>query len=242
MKKGVTLPLLVLAMAALSLTAISCKRKNAEALAAGVPALADDKAGVCLIGGLGVRAEVGKNAKFLSSLALGEGVKWTGSTQKDESGREYLKVELSDGKSGWVAASGLATGAQIGAMREESISYKRPDLLTASPLKIPVMTIVAVIQQKDDWFQIIGEAKKPLGWVRKDSVTVDKEDVTVATLATRKLREKDGLSLDKKIDAIVKISPNPDSFFIQKLREKAASAASEMAVPPPAPLDAPAQP
>jgi len=170
-------------------------------------------------------------------------VKWTGTTDKDETGREYVKVELSDGKTGWASASGIATGAQIGALKDDTTTYKRPDLVTASSQKVPFMTIVAVIQQKDAWFQVVGESKKPLGWVRKDAVTLDKEDVTVAILATKKLREKDGLDQAKKLEAIVKVSPNPTSFFIQKLRERASATAAAAPVPdaPPAPESTPSE-
>lgn len=236
MKTGISLSLLALSLAAISLTNVSCKRKNSEAIDAGVPALADDKSAVCMYDGLGVREAVGKNAKYMSSLALGESVKWTGATDKDETGREYLKVELSDGKTGWASASGIATGAQIGALKDDTTTYKRPDLVTAAAQKIPFMTIVAVIQQKDAWFQVVGESKRPLGWIRKDAVTVDKEDVTTAILATKKLRAKDGLDQAKKIEAIAQLAPNPTSYFIQKLRERASAA---VVAAQPAPVEAP---
>jgi acid phosphatase family membrane protein YuiD len=226
MNKGTCISCLVLSLAAMAFVNTSCKKKSPEAIAAEVTAPADDKTAVCMYDGMGVRDAIGKNAKYISSLALGESVKWTGATDKDESGREYLKVELSDGKSGWVSASGIATGAQIGAIKEDSVTYKRPDLVTATNQKLPLMTIVAVISQKDAWYQVVGESKKALGWVRKDSVTLEKEDVTVAILATKKLREKDGLDQVKKIEAIVQTTPNPNSFFIQKLKEQAAASAA----------------
>jgi len=238
-KKGTSLSLLALSLATLSVTSISCNRKKGAAVDAVVPVQVDDKTAVCMYDGLGVRESVGKNAKFLSSLTLGESVKWTGATNKDEAGREYVKVELSDGKIGWAPTSGIATGAQIGALKDDTVTYKRPDLVTASPQKLPFMTIVAVTQQKDAWFQVVGESKRALGWVRKDAVTLDKEDVTVAILATKKLREKDGLDPAKKLEAIVQLSPSPSSYFIQKLREKTLAAATAAEVKA-TPADAPA--
>lgn len=180
----------------------------------------DDKATVCLYDGLAVRSEIGKTGKYLSSLSLGETVKWTGTSDKDEAGKEYLKVELSDGKTGWVSANGMQTGARMGAVRDDTPTYKRPDPVTATNQKVAFMTIVAVAQQKDEWLQLVGEGKKQLGWVKKDTVTLDQEDVTNAILATKKLRQKDGLTLEQKIELIAKASPNPGSYFVQKLRER----------------------
>jgi hypothetical protein len=87
------------------------------------------------------------------------------------------------------------------------------------------MTIVAATQQKDNWVQVVGEGKRTMGWLDKEAVSLDREEVTAAILATRKLREKDGLDYAKKVDAILAASSNPSSFFLAKLRDRAASGA-----------------
>lgn len=242
MKKLVSLPCMTSVLVALSVLTASCSKTSGDAgaqgasspapgaVAAATAATTESKTAVCVYDGLGVRSEIGKNTKFISSLFLGETVKWTGITEKDEAGKDYLKVELSDGKTGWVSANGVQTGAQMGALREDAASYKRPDPLTATNQKITFMTIVAVTQQKDDWLQLVGESKKQLGWVKKDVVALDKEDVTNAILATKKLREKDGLDFAKKVEAIVKASPSPSSYFIQTLRQRATPAAAPATV------------
>lgn len=207
-----------------------CSKKGADAGIQAVPAnkpplaasaaTADANQAVCIYDGTGVRSEVGKKGKYVSSLSLGEAVRLSGAEEKDESGREFRKVELSDGSSGWVAATGIAAAARMGALRDDSPSYKRPDPLTASGQKIPFMTVVAVTQQKDEWLQLIGEGKKPLGWVKKDAVTLDADEVAVAILTTKKLREKDGLDRSRKVAAIIQASPNAASYFVQQLRER----------------------
>jgi hypothetical protein len=224
-----------LSLAACSIIAVtssvSCKKKGIDGGAPITPVV-EEKTAICLYDGLAVRATATKGGKFLSSLSLGETVRYTGDTDKDESGREYMKVELSDGKTGWALSLGLVPKAQIGAMKDDTIIYRRPDLVTATTQKIPFMTIVAVTQQKDTWLEVIGEGKRNLGWVRKDAVAQEKEDVTVAILASKKLKEKDNLDPAKKLEAIIGASPNPNSYFIQKLKERTASAAP---VVPPAP-------
>lgn len=231
MKRVAYLSQIVLAAIVVAAFSVSCKKKSGEGAAA-ISAVAEDKTAVCLYDGLAVRASAAKGGKYLSSLALGETVRWTGDTDKDEAGREYLKVELSDGKTGWALALGLVNNAKIGALKDDTVIYKRPDLVTATTQKIPFMAIVAITQQKDNWFEVVGEGRRALGWVRKEAVAQEKEDVTVAILATKKLKEKDGLDQAKKIEAIASTSPNPNSFFIQKLRERAAAAVAVAPVTP----------
>jgi len=223
MKRNVLLSLTILSLSGAMALSIACKRKQVDRAPDATP-VAEEKTAVCVIDGLGLRNAVGKSAKYVSSLALGESVKLVGDPEKDEAGKEWQKITLSDGKAGYVSCNGLVAGAQIGAIKDEAMVYKRPDLLTAQTNKVPFMTIVAVSQQKDQWLQAVGEGKKQIGWIRKDSVTLEKEDVTTAILATKKLREKDGLDQAKKIEAIAAAAPNPNSYFVQKLKEKAASA------------------
>ncbi|HNX94222.1 MAG TPA: SH3 domain-containing protein [Holophaga sp.] len=229
MKRMLSASMVAIALFGILGGAVACRHKRADMAPDAAP-MADEKSAVCLVDGLGLRNAVGKSAKYVASLALGETVKLVGDPEKDESGKDWQKIELSDGKSGYVSAAGLVANAQIGAVKDDATSYKRPDLLTASAQKVPFMTIVAVTQQKDSWLQVVGEGKRSLGWLRKDVVSLDKEDVTAAILATKKLRDKnDGLDPAKKVEAIVAAAPNPNGYFIQKLKERSASAP---AVPP----------
>ena len=225
MKPVLRLSLLSIALVS-ALLAPACKKKTAD----GATQLADDKSSVCIVNGLGVRATPSKTGKTLASLSLGESVKWLGGNEKDEGGRDYLKVALSDGQEGWVTASGLVTGAKVGAIMDDAVLYKRPDPLTATTQKVACMSIVAVIQEKDGWLQLVGEGHRSLGWAAKGSLTLDKGEVTTAILATKKLREKDGLDREAKIEAIARTAPNPDSAFIQKLRDRAAASAAPIAI------------
>lgn len=216
---------------------LACKRKSAQGpIAEGAnAAVQDEKQSICLLDGIGLRDVPGKGGKYLSSVSLGEQVRWTGDKEKDEAGKEYVKVELSDGKKGWTLAYGIITGSVLGAIKEETMLYRRPDVLTASNSKLPFMNLVAVRQEKDGWVEVISEGKRQSGWVKKESVLSDKENITVAVLATRKLREKDGLELNKKWEAILANTPYPASHFASVIRERAAAAATPVTAPMTAP-------
>lgn len=216
----------------LLVSGVACKRKAAQGQIAegGNAAVQDDKQSVCLLDGLGLRDVPGKGGKYISSVSLGEQVRWTGDKEKDEAGKDYVKVELSDGKKGWTSAYGIVTGSALGAIKDETVLYRRPDVLTASNQKLPFMNLVAVIQEKEGWIEVVSEGKRQSGWVKKETVLRDKENVTVAVLATRKLREKDGLELTKKWEAILANTPFPATHFASVIRERAAAAAAPVAV------------
>ena len=220
MQRSLRLSMLSVFLIASAMLPMACKRKAAD----GMMPLADDKTSICLFDGLGVRATAAKGGKFVASLSLGETVRWTGDRDKDENGKDYLKVTLSDGHEGWASAAGLVTGAKVGAVKDDTVLYKRPDPLTATAQKVLCMSIVAVIQEKDGWVQLVGEGRRTLGWVNTAVVAFEREEVTTAILATKKLRQKDGLDRAAKVEAIARLAPNPASPFIQRLRERAADA------------------
>jgi hypothetical protein len=229
MKMGFRTYWAVLLLAGVSVLGVACHQKDSVTLASGAAPAVDDKSGVCIYDGLAIRSTAAKTGKYVTSIMLGESVKCSGESNKDETGREFVKVELSDGKSGWASSFGIVPGAAIAAMSEDAVVYKRPDMLTATNQKIPFMTIIAVTQTKDDWVEATSEGKKLVGWVRKSSVALGKEDVMVAILATKKLREKDGLDHAQKIEAIVNNSPYPASAFIKKLKDQAVEQPSSAA-------------
>ena len=197
-----------------------CNRKGAPGATAAVK---DSKASVCLVDGIAIRETPAKSGKYIATVSMGEKVRWKGGPEKDSSGKEYIKIELSDGKTGWTSAYGIITGAALGVVKDDVSLFKRPDMLTASSRKVKFMTLVAITQEKDGWCQIITEGKRATGWIKKDDILQDDENVTAAILATRKLREKDGLDQAKKVEAIVASSPHPSSYLIQKLSELQAS-------------------
>lgn len=205
-----------------------CKRKGAPGATAAVE---DSKASVCLIDGIAIRDTPAKTGKYIATVSLGEKVKWKSGPQKDSAGKDYIKIELSDGKTGWTSSYGIITGAVIGVVKDDVSLFKRPDMLTASNQKLKFMTLVAITQEKDGWCQITSEGKRVTGWIKKDDILQDNENVTAAILATRKMREKDGLDQAKKVEAIIASSPHPSSNLIQTLRERQTATLDKAPVP-----------
>ncbi|NIT57775.1 MAG: SH3 domain-containing protein, partial [Aliifodinibius sp.] len=105
---------------------------------------------VCIWDKVPLRAEPRRDGKWLSSLSLGETVQWFGETAIDSSdkNREYLRIQLSDGKTGWASSYGLVKDSEVGAVKEATFLYRRPDLLTITDEKLESMDMVAVDEDK----------------------------------------------------------------------------------------------
>jgi hypothetical protein len=176
---------------------------------------------VCLWPDLAVRKEAGNNAKYLSSLSLGETVKLLGDEVVDSanSSRGFVKIELSDGKVGWVNKYCIVPNARAGAVKQEEIVNKRPDPLTSTGKKLQPMKLVAVSEPKDGWVEVVSEKRELSGWISESAVSVDPKDVTIAALASQK-----GISFNDtskvKIEKFIAESPYPDCYFVTALKEK----------------------
>jgi len=177
---------------------------------------------VCVFDGTPVREDPNKKGKFVSSMSLGESVKDLGGTATDaaDNNREYFNVELSDGKTGWAPSFGLVRNAVAGAIKEPAIIFKRPDMLTMTKDKFEPMEMVAIGQSKDEWAEVIGEAKKKQGWIKKEFITTAKEDIAVAVFALKKMREQSAATaMDRTMDIIAN-APFPESYFVQRLKQQ----------------------
>ena len=179
---------------------------------------------VCIWENGSLRVTPSVKGKWLSSLSLGETVYWLGESAIDSSSNrkiEYLKIQLSDSTTGWASRDVLVTNAKVGAIKEETLIYMRPDLVTLTDKQFTMMEMIAITQEKDEWVRVVGRHRNKKGWIRNDAVTVDKTDVTVAILATKILDKENNRSMNQKIQDIIAKSPYPDSFFVQKLKEMA---------------------
>jgi len=169
-----------------------------------------------------VRELPSKDGKWVSKLNLGETLYFLGEVAVDSSdnNREYLKVELSDGKVAWAMSYGLIINAKIAAVKESVPVYERPELVTLTKNEFNTMDILAIEESKDNWIKVVGENKKIKGWIKKDIVTENEEDVAVAILASKQLRYKNkDLNLDK-IEEFIENIPYKNSFFINYLKEQ----------------------
>ncbi len=181
------------------------------------------KQGVCVVNGTAVWTEASNKSRWLSSLALGETVQLEGKPVKDlkdPKQREYIKVKLSDGTGGYSSTWGIVQGAYVGVVQAVTKVYKRPDLLADSGKTFEVMAIVAVQEEKNGWLRVTGEEWGKSGWITKDSIRKDKEDVVTAVLLRKALRGKEKSMSRADLEQIIASLPDRDNFFVTKVLEK----------------------
>lgn len=133
--------------------------------------------------------------------------------------REYLYVELSDGKVAWANSYGLIVDSKIAALKEDIPIYKRPDLLTITEKTFDKMDVLAIEETKGEWIKVVGEKKKLLGWIKNNTVTESKEDVAFSIMVSKELKEKDGSLIIDKIEEFIEKTPYVNSIFISYLKE-----------------------
>ena len=139
--------------------------------------------------GLRTQPGRGKDAEWITSINFGELVTYTGEEQEVASeDRTYAKVELADGKSGWVNKYLLAVGAMRAVALQDIEVYQRPDLTTYDGDKFEEGEIFAVIEgDRKDWVEVLGKEREEKGWIRVNQAKykTDEIDVTVAILLDR---------------------------------------------------------
>jgi len=181
---------------------------------------AKELSAVCIWDGASLRDAPSKKAKWLSSISLGEKLIMLGDTAIDsaDNNREFYKVRLSDDKEGWAQAYPLALNAQPAAIIQKSVIHKRPDLLTSTNNAFEKMEMVAVVAEKNDWIEVIGNKREKSGWIKNQFVTYKKTDVAVAIKANKALGEKDQKLKEEKINEILDNSALSGSVFIEELQ------------------------
>ncbi|MEL6730839.1 MAG: SH3 domain-containing protein [Bacteroidota bacterium] len=142
-----------------------------------------DKA-ICLWGKAGLRdgAGRGKDLKYLATITFGEVVKLTGEAEEIEK-RNYLEMELSDGKSGWAYDYLFAVGGERAVAFSSIDIFKRPDITTITSKKLERGQIFAVVPSDEEgWMEVYGKEKKIEGWARltEDAYSTDEVDVALA--------------------------------------------------------------
>ena len=179
---------------------------------------------VCIWDGVPVRETPSKDGKWISKISLGETLYYLGEMAVDsaDSNREYIKVELSDGKVAWARSYGLVIEGKIAAIKDNVPVYERPDLLTLTKKEFYKMDVLAIEETKEDWIKVIGKERKIKGWIKSDVVTENKEDIAVAIMASKQLINKDNEIIVEKIEEFIEELPYENSIFIEYLKEKLA--------------------
>lgn len=168
----------------------------------------------------------GKGIKYLATINFGEVVTLTGEEKQIEGdSRNYIEMQLSDGKVGWSYDYLFALDALRAAALQDIELYKRPDLTTFAGKKFERGEIFAVKSgDRDDWVEVLGKEKKKEGWIRKDAVkySTDEIDVTVAILIDRAVNESDPTKREEALKQIAENSTFSSSPMLSLVDEKLA--------------------
>lgn len=189
-----------------------------------VPAANEIQLGICLWPQAGLRSMPGrgKDAKWIAGMSFGEVVTLTG--KSEEAGeRNYLEMELSDGKVGWSYDYLFAVNAQRAAATGAVDVYSRPDLTTFDGKQFERGEIFAVVNDSDTegWMEVFGQEKKTKGWIKENTnFSTDEVDVNVAIMFSRALLEKNPISMAEKLENLTKNTLFGESPLMNIVNEK----------------------
>jgi len=182
---------------------------------------------VCIWDKISVRETPSKDGKWLTSLNLGEKCNYLNETKEVNEGNKivkYLKVELQDGKTGWVQSDFIVIDGVPGVIINDAPVYNRPDLLTKTDKIFSKFDIVGVAKSQQDFYEVHGKRKNgkwiESGWVKKSNVSLSDADIVLAKFASKALSIEDPI---KRKKAIKEILDNPDftySIFFEDLRKE----------------------
>ncbi|MEN8122373.1 MAG: SH3 domain-containing protein [Bacteroidota bacterium] len=179
---------------------------------------------VCIWKTVSLRKAHTAQSDYITSIYLGETATYMGITETDttvKKGKDYAKIELVDGTTGWVDDRFIAIDAAPYAVKGISKLYKRPDILTATKKEYDKMQFVVVLETKGEWMKVKGKRNKDQwfsdGWIKANHLTNNSVDISVAILASRAMAIGDK---EKKIEALNEIIDNSDfsgSIFIKDI-------------------------
>ncbi len=171
----------------------------------------------------GLRAEPGKDGKWITTILFAEEVTAIGdSVYVEKEDRTYTKVRLTDGKDGWVYAYLFAFNAERAAITQNTTLFKRPDISTPAGKSLEFGEIIAIDEKQDDgWIHVFTKEKKKQGWIRSEqNLTYNDIDLTAAILLERAFSEKNRDQQKKSLEEIINNVEFQESVFFH-MAEKA---------------------
>lgn len=176
---------------------------------------------VCIRNGVPIREKPNIEGKWVSSMNLGETALYLGETVVDSANkaREYYKLELSDGTVQWARSYGIILNAKPAAVVVETPVYKRPELVTKTDKSFKQVEFLVIINEKGEWVEVVGADKKKKGWIKKEVLSTDLEDVAIATLAYKEIFDSNGNMMLDKLPGFLEDLPYPDAGLAGQLKQ-----------------------
>ncbi len=220
MKKNILLACALLA--ALAFSACKDKKANDSGKQSNI-----EKTGVavCIWDNLALRETPASDGRWLASVSLGEKCKYLKEDKEvtvGEKTTKYFRVELQDGKQGWVQSDFMILDGKPGVIIQDAVIYSRPDLLTKTSKSFSKMDIVGIKGEQNEFVEISGKRRDgkwiETGWIKPSNISFSDIDIAVAKYASKALATEDP---GKKNQAINEILTNADlkgSIFFEELR------------------------
>ncbi len=173
-----------------------------------------------------VRVEPGANAKWVTSVSLGERFQYLGESRKvttDDGERTWAKIQLLDGKEGWILQDFIMIGGQPAAvLKDNTPLYKRPDILTKSDKILGKFDVIGVkgegafvefkgMSAEDTWFTS--------GWIKSENINTNPVDVASAVYIRKALSLEDEDEQLKELQVIYNSSDFEGSYFLTDLED-----------------------
>ena len=182
----------------------------------------EEKPAVCIWDKGSLRAAPKRDGKWISAMALGEKITWTGheavdSTNKD---RKYYQVRLSDGTEGWASEYVVALDSEPAVVIAETAIFRRPDYLTVTDNKFAPMDVVAISETRGEWAQVMGAEKKRQGWIETGLISTEPVDIAVGLIAGKAMAISDPEQQREKLQEIIDNQAFGASVFHAKLKDK----------------------
>ncbi len=184
-----TLPALVLGALALG----SCSKKAADSTAAENSAPADSLKNFVNWTEVGLHETPTEKGKYVTSIYIGEQITLVGDTASEKSGDRtyhYHKIQLSDGKQGWVRDEFIAIESLPAASIGSAPIFKRPDIAAVTGKEFGMMDFVAVKPSATNWVEVTGKVAGEkwftTGYIQKSDLTFDPIDIEFACLNRRR--------------------------------------------------------
>jgi hypothetical protein len=167
-----------------------------------------------------------KEGKWLSSISLGEKLKYLDESKEDNSSgkaRTYYKVKLLDEKEGWVQGDFVSLQSTVATVVNKSDIYSRPDLSTLTKISFEPMDIIAIKSTQGDWTEVVGKRRKGTwidkGWIKNKGTSSEEKDVAVAMYVTRALLKANVADVVTELKKIKESSDLSGSVFDTQIAE-----------------------
>lgn len=186
--------------------------------------------GICIYHDCPLREKPQNESEFLTTLYLGDEIRFLGEVKTDVN-NEYYKVELYDGTLGWLEKKAVLFNARQAAVVTRSSLYQQINKLEIKELILNPAEFVAIIGEEGEWVKVLGANRTKSGWMKREYLSLEDEDVFIATLAYSDLLDENGEIIEKQLPYFIHSLPDknaPLALQLQNiLEEQVADAIAE---------------